>query len=324
MTPARLALGLGSSDRDALGWLRRAVAALKAEPGLRMLAISPIYESDALLPPDAPASWNVPYLNLAVSLEVDAQELSPLALLDRIKKIEKRLGRQERERWAPREIDIDILAWTGVRLQTEQLSIPHPGLIDRPFALLPLAEVAAGELVPMPGDLPGAQGRSAHVAGARGATVPFRTRRTLSSLTELVAIFNLTPDSFSDGGKLATRRRLCTRPAPPSKPARACLDLGAESTRPGAALVSPTKNGAGSSPRSVARTATCAHARDSGSASTRATPRRWSARSSTAPFDWLNDVTGFENPRSRELARDSKTDLVVMHSLGVPPTRHRT
>lgn len=318
-----LALGLGSSDPDALGWLRRAVAALKALPALSVRAVSPIYESDALLPPDAPASWNVPYLNLVVACDARAPDLSPLALLELLKQLEKNLGRQERERWAPREIDIDILAWTGVKLRGEKLSIPHAGLLERPFALLPLADVAAGDFDRLLEPLPEARSRI-QLWKARGAQVPFRTRKRLDRLTECVAIFNLTPDSFSDGGKLASVEAIQRAARAAIDAGARILDLGAESTRPGAAPVSPDEEWRRILPALKAleplrgRTPGLKLSLDSRH------PETMERALEHGGIDWLNDVTGFDSPRARALAAEAKTDVLVMHSLGVPPSRART
>jgi len=75
-------------------------------------------------------------------------ELSPRDLLDRLKAIERLLGRQKGIRWGPREIDIDILCYDGLQWQDECLTLPHPGLPHRRFVLVPLAEVAPDLEVP--------------------------------------------------------------------------------------------------------------------------------------------------------------------------------
>ena len=67
---------------------------------------------------------------------------SPIELLDYIKDIEKIMGRKETERWGPRIIDIDILLYEDVMMQTEKLTIPHAEMKNRAFVLIPLAEIA--------------------------------------------------------------------------------------------------------------------------------------------------------------------------------------
>jgi 2-amino-4-hydroxy-6-hydroxymethyldihydropteridine diphosphokinase len=130
-------LGLGSNSGDRERYLRQAVESLA--PVLKNLRLSSVYETEALLPQGAPPSWNMPFLNMAAAGET---ALSPQALLATIKAIEKKLGRADAEVWAPRVIDVDILAMGDVRLDLPGLTIPHFALLDRSFALLPFVELA--------------------------------------------------------------------------------------------------------------------------------------------------------------------------------------
>ena len=132
----RIRLGLGGNRGDRASYLRHAIRGIRKLA--RVSAISPIYESDALLPEGAPGDWAVPYFNLAVRIRT---ELEPVALLRELKKLEKQIGRQSAERWAPREIDIDILWMEGAAHHPPELTIPHPELLKRPFAALPLADL---------------------------------------------------------------------------------------------------------------------------------------------------------------------------------------
>ncbi len=316
-----IVLGLGSSDRAALDWLRRAVAALKARPELRLLRSSPIYASDALLPEGAPESWNVPYLNLAIAAVAADGLLTPARLLHALKDLERELGRRERPRWAPREIDIDLLAWDGVHLDTPTLRLPHPGLLERPFALLPLADVAPELLAP--GRLAAGTRalEQARLWSAPGASVPFRTRRTLDRLTELVAILNLTPDSFSDGGRLATGQAILEAAHAAIDSGARVLDLGAESTRPGAKPITEDEEWRRLEPAlkllaplraSVPGLKLSLDTRHAGTAE---------RALETGALDWLNDVSGLVSDRMVALARAGTVDVVVMHSLSVPARR---
>ena len=75
-------------------------------------------------------------------LLVGETSLAPRELLAALKAIEEKAGRRGSERWAPRVLDLDILAWEGIELAEAGLEIPHPGLSERAFALLPLTELA--------------------------------------------------------------------------------------------------------------------------------------------------------------------------------------
>lgn len=74
--------------------------------------------------------------------------LTPEGLLDRLKAIEETMGRTPTERWGPRVIDLDIILFSGRRIQTERLTVPHVEMANRRFVLAPLADLAPGRLVP--------------------------------------------------------------------------------------------------------------------------------------------------------------------------------
>jgi 2-amino-4-hydroxy-6-hydroxymethyldihydropteridine diphosphokinase len=128
----RCLLGLGSNLGNRLANLQDALRRL--EPDLQVTDVSSLYESGPVGPPGQP-----PYLN-AVAAATTA--LEPYALLRRIKRVEWDLGRRPGPRWGPRPMDIDILAIDGISLGAADLTIPHPRIEERPFVLVPLAEVA--------------------------------------------------------------------------------------------------------------------------------------------------------------------------------------
>ncbi|HJZ23910.1 MAG TPA: 2-amino-4-hydroxy-6-hydroxymethyldihydropteridine diphosphokinase, partial [Candidatus Babeliales bacterium] len=117
--------GLGCNIGDRLSNLRDALAQIRLIPEIKVHQVSPVYESDALLPENAPRNWNQPYLNLALSLTT---KLKPEQLLIKIKTIEEEMGRISGLRWSPRVMDIDILAWDEECYQTDNLKIPHLNL----------------------------------------------------------------------------------------------------------------------------------------------------------------------------------------------------
>jgi 2-amino-4-hydroxy-6-hydroxymethyldihydropteridine diphosphokinase len=145
-------LVLGSNVGDRYQYLQAAYQMLAAHPQIHMLKASPVYESAALCPEGAPESWNKPHLNAAIQC---ITTLPPEALLAAAKLTERDVGRIARERWAPREIDIDILAYGEQRIDTPTLSIPHSGLHERCFAIIPFAELWPDWCYPLPGDAHG-------------------------------------------------------------------------------------------------------------------------------------------------------------------------
>lgn len=126
-------LGLGSNVGERRAALSGAADALRAHPGIEIVAASPLYES---------APWGITsqqdFLNAAVRV---ATPLAPADLLTAILSIEISLGRVRREKWGPRVIDIDILVYGNERIDRPGLTIPHPHLTERNFALAPLVDV---------------------------------------------------------------------------------------------------------------------------------------------------------------------------------------
>jgi 2-amino-4-hydroxy-6-hydroxymethyldihydropteridine diphosphokinase len=125
-------LALGANLGDRLGNLRAAIQALP--PTLRLLAASPVYETPPWGYLDQPA-----FLNQVILAQTD---LAPLDLLRWLKQLEAKLGRQPGERYGPRLIDLDILLYDDLQLETPTLTIPHPRLAERAFVLVPLADLA--------------------------------------------------------------------------------------------------------------------------------------------------------------------------------------
>lgn len=130
-------LGLGSNLGDRRATLVAAVRELEALG--RVVGVSALYETDPVGPPQPD------YLNAAVRLHTAT---SPEALLAELLAIERRHGRVRRERWGPRCLDLDILWIVGSCVRMPELEVPHPELERRPFALLPLLDVAPGAAPP--------------------------------------------------------------------------------------------------------------------------------------------------------------------------------
>mgnify|MGYP002133767735 CR=1 FL=1 len=134
-------LGLGSNLGDRHSNLNAAITHISALL-LDNIKHSHIYETAPLLPPNPGPDWHKrKFLNMAVSGSLK-QELSPEQLLAQIKELETKLGRIPADRWAPRIIDIDILAIDGLVYNSANLKIPHIGLLERDFAMLPFADIA--------------------------------------------------------------------------------------------------------------------------------------------------------------------------------------
>lgn len=128
-------IGLGSNLNDPPGQLAAALGELEAARGMHLLAYSAFYRTHPVGgPPDQP-----PFCNAAAALAVT---LSPAALLRRLQAIEAGHRRRRDVRWGPRTLDLDILAYDQLCLDTPPLRLPHPRAHERAFVLVPLAEIA--------------------------------------------------------------------------------------------------------------------------------------------------------------------------------------
>lgn len=322
----QMVLGLGSNQGDRLSYLRRAIHLLHsiAPSSFQILNLSPIYESKALLPAGASPSWDQPFFNINVLCEC---LLPPEKLLPLIKGIEKKLGRKAGERWAPREMDIDILTAGALYLKTPPLEIPHPGLTERPFALLPLIDLLPDWVCPVPGPNLGKTARAIgdslkwNVQG----TLPFETCRSLLCFTETVGILNLTPDSFSDGGCWNQPDQAIEKAYTLVSQGVSILDIGAESTRPQAERnpITPKEEWRRLEPVLKSLSALFSNWPTPVTLSIDTRNAEVAEKALNAGADWINDVSGFEAIRMQEVVKNSDAQLVMMHSLGVPPERHR-
>ncbi|MBD2848398.1 2-amino-4-hydroxy-6-hydroxymethyldihydropteridine diphosphokinase [Paenibacillus sp. IB182496] len=128
---AYIALGSNLGARD--DFLRQALRRLDETPGVRILQVSGIYETDPVGYTEQPA-----FLNMAAALRT---RRSPHALLGLLLETEQQLGRVREQRWGPRTIDLDLLAYEDAILDESELILPHPRMMERAFVLVPLSDV---------------------------------------------------------------------------------------------------------------------------------------------------------------------------------------
>lgn len=126
-------VGMGSNMGDRRAMLCRALSGMTAFASTWVRAVSSIYETAPWGMPDQPA-----FLNCAAMLET---ELEPVALLQELLGLETRLGRVREIHWGPRVIDLDLLFYDRISMDTEFLTLPHPLIAARPFVLVPLLEL---------------------------------------------------------------------------------------------------------------------------------------------------------------------------------------
>ena len=301
-------VGIGSNQGDRRAALEVAAVSLKGLVRGAKLRTSPIYETPALVPEGAPNEWRSPYLNAVAEFEFEG---SPLELLTGLKAAERAQGRVDGPRWSPRPVDLDLIAafenGKQVRVAQADLQVPHAAAWDRAFVIDPLKDLAPSLRF---GD---------HIK-----SVCSRAKELPGHAPLWMGILNLTPDSFSDGGELASEAALLARLHEFDASGGQALDLGGESTRPGAATVSPTEEWARLEP---ALDAISVRYRDLAfrpivSVDTRRASVASRALASGA--DWINDVSGLSDPEMASVVRESGCEYVLMHSLTVPADKSVT
>ncbi len=283
-------VGAGSNLGERVEHLSR--ARLELQKSFRLRATAPLLETPPLLPPNGADAWYKPFLNTVFAVETDRD---PQAVLEILKHMENICGRTKAERWAPRVLDLDILCTDqNTSFTSDTLKIPHSGLSARDFALVPLVHL-----------------NSALKVGERSALQILRSQ--VQNVPYLMGILNCTPDSFSNA---AEDEPILERFKSLLQTHVAFIDLGAESTRPGASAVSPQEE--------IERLRPVLeywfsekdnHPWTQASIDTR--------HAETARFaldhgvTMLNDVAHLSSPALRELASDFE-HIVFMHSLTVP------
>ncbi|MFI8348917.1 2-amino-4-hydroxy-6-hydroxymethyldihydropteridine diphosphokinase [Streptomyces sp. NPDC085596] len=133
--PQRAVLSLGSNLGNRLETLQGAVDALEDTPGVRVKAVSPVYETEpwGVDPGSQPS-----YLNAVVVLKTT---LPPSSLLERAQAVEEAFHRVRDEQWGPRTLDVDIVSYAGLTSEDPRLTLPHPRAHQRAFVLAPWHDV---------------------------------------------------------------------------------------------------------------------------------------------------------------------------------------
>lgn len=345
-----IAIALGSNLGNSLDFLRQALKAIKKLKNISVLKVSSIYESDAQLPENASIEWNKKYLNAVVlcqlnlnssDSQIDEANYQPIDLLNDLKQIEISMGRIRSSgsdgllKWAPRVIDLDILAWGDVFFKNDQLEVPHPRILERPFVLLPLLEVcesrSSQSLQKLHEFFPVFQNMVLPLWAH--PWVQFKPYQTLKSKQffwpKLVGILNITADSFSDGGKYLNAEALLAQAEQLILDGAEILDIGAESTRPMATAISEevefknlnwalgllrelktkthtTKKTNNGKNNSIEISLDCRH------------PRVINQVIDQHSVEYINDVSGFNNIEMQNILVNSNLKAFVMHSLTVP------
>lgn len=295
-------IGLGSNLGERRNNLEAAARAIAAHPAASNLRGGSIFSTPALLPSNAPADWNIPYLNSVLQLEWSD---TPQALLQSLKTIETTLGRSASVRWSPRLIDLDILLFGNESIIQPDLQIPHIGLTERSFVLDPLIHLSAQQQLP------------------NGEFILPLARALPGHSPLWMGILNLTPDSFSDGGALNATVQLENRIRTYEESGVQCFDLGACSTRPDALPLT-----AGDEWQRLEPALSLLHTRYTNVyfrplISIDTYHAAIASKALALGAHIINDVSGLADPAMIAVLKMSDCHYVLMHSLSIPadPTR---
>ena len=291
-------LSLGSNLGDRLQNLKSAAQLLGAA-GLSEIQISPVVETAAWLKPGSPREWNLPYLNLILKAQSNFSAMEGLRVCQGI---EQKLGRQTNAVWSPRPIDIDLILWNGERMKSPKLNLPHAGAFERPFVLDPWMALSPEQIL-----------------NDSKSVLQFR-RQLVDPCPVLMGVVNITPDSFSDGGVNFSEESLREyfkniAASPPS-----IIDLGGQSTRPGATVISESEEWSRLS-RALSQVEALHEDRVRPWISIDTTRAKLARRAIEWGVEMINDVSGFDDPMMLELAASAQAQFVFMHHLGVPVNR---
>ncbi|KAL3677957.1 hypothetical protein R1sor_020913 [Riccia sorocarpa] len=237
-------IAIGGNVGDRVGNINKALEILRTS-AIRVTGHASLYESAPAYVTDQP-----PFLNSAVKAST---RLDPQTLLKQLKTIEFQLGRtQGGVRYGPRPIDLDILYYGSLTLETDALQIPHPRIAERPFVLAPLVDLLSPQALEVnPGDWtkhPSIESGEVQSAwndrfggetcvGKEGLKRVLPLGKSLwdwSGRTYVMGVLNLTPDSFSDGGSYLRTESALEQVRKMVSEGADFIDLGAQSTRPGA------------------------------------------------------------------------------------------
>jgi len=265
------------------------------------LKTSIVLETQAITPPGAPDDWNKPFLNMVIAFETD---LNPQELLAAFKNIEQEMGRpKEYQKWAPRIIDIDILKWHEESFNLHSLTIPHPEIKNRDFLIHLLGLMGDPEYTQQP--------------------APCSFLNALALEPKLMGIVNVTEDSFSDGGQFYGTENAVSQIYKLANDGASVIDIGAQSTRPGAILKTADDELAALRPV-LDRIKNDIHNGGLEISIDTFRPEVVKALLKDYNIGWINDVKGAFDDATLKIIAQSGCKFCLMHSMGVPPLKSVT
>lgn len=306
-------VSVGSNLGNRLENIKKAIELLKKE-AFSSLVVMPVLETKALITSNAPIEWDKPFLNTIIYGHSD---LSPENLLEKLKEIEVRLGRPKLyKKWQPRVIDLDILLWDDLCMNTDSLIIPHPELCNRHFLIHMIALISPMLKYPNVENHKFRNKTFGEIALSFPNIVECYNK-ILTISPQLVGVVNITHDSFSDGGRYLKYDKAIEHALQLSSDGASIIELGAQSTRPGAKVISqeeeydrllPVLDGL----LEKMKDGTVKVSLDTFNDEVIQRMLEY------YPISWINDVKGSFSDKTLIEIANKGCKIVVMHSLSVP------
>ncbi|RDA85594.1 hypothetical protein CP532_0905, partial [Ophiocordyceps camponoti-leonardi (nom. inval.)] len=316
-------IALGSNVGNRIGEIEKACREMDRR-GIRVRRTSSLWETPPMYVTDQDR-----FINGACEVETT---LDPLGLLDELQQIERDMGRRKIVDKGPRNIDLDILLYGQDSVSSDRLTVPHAGIAEREFVLRPLAqliprmalftsqpgkvvEAYLSELPPLDEPL------SSVTPLGPPPRCPSLTPLAPDRETQIMAILNLTPDSFSDGGRHGVDT-LVSDVADMISGGASIIDVGGQSTAPGRSPVSAEEEAARVLPaiellRKMPETREAVISVDTYRASV-------AEQAVAAGADMINDVSaGRLDPAMLPTVARLGTTICLMHMRGTPQTMMR-
>ncbi|MCJ1302827.1 trifunctional dihydropteroate synthetase [Hypocenomyce scalaris] len=238
----RAFIALGSNVGDRIGMIEKACSEMERR-NIKVVRTSSLYETAAMYVTNQQS-----FINGACQIQTS---LDPIELLDELKDIEDSLGRKKTVEKGPRNIDLDILLFDTQMIEHPRLSIPHRLMMEREFVLRPLCDLIPNETIPSLDRGPTFRTQLKSFSSSDTPLSPLTplspslpSIQSLSPVrsTTIMAVLNLTPDSFSDGGLHSVTASSLNNTLQSFVYAGATiLDVGGQSTRPHAPQVCPAE-----------------------------------------------------------------------------------
>ncbi len=310
-------ISLGANLGDRLETFRLAIERMKAI-GLDDIVESVVIENKAVLPPDAPKSWDIPFLNMVIRAKTN---LKPQELLKKLQNIEIELGRPKQHvKWSPRGIDLDILLWKNQNINEVDITVPHKSLMVRPFLLHLIATIAPDWTIDDECNQKNAADEKT-ISEIAYEKVQLKSLFTKSFVTKprLVGILNITPDSFSDGGNYFNPKTAISHGIAMINQGASVIELGPMSLRVDAKVLSQEEEWARLEPVLSG----LKNEQINCQISVETLYDENALKSLGYGIHWINNTANLLSDATlRELAKN-KIKVVLMHELGVPPVKTR-